>query len=61
RDGRKTMLRVSRIGRVRLEPHRQMEGKIKTMTIKRAAGKYYTLVCTLLRKTWPLSLRVAQV
>jgi putative transposase len=46
RDGRKTMLRVSRIGRVRLEPHRQMEGKIKTMTIKRAAGKYYAIFTT---------------
>ena len=41
---RKTnMLRVSRIGRMRIELHRQMEGRIKTMTIKREGKEYYAI------------------
>jgi putative transposase len=39
----KNMLRISRIGRVQIEFHRQIEGKIKTMTIKRVAGKYFAI------------------
>ena len=37
------MLRVSRIGRMRIEPHRDIVGKTKTLTIKREAGKYYAI------------------
>ena len=37
------MLRVSRIGRMRIEPHRDIAGRIKTVTIKREAGKYYAV------------------
>jgi putative transposase len=41
---RKTdMLRVSRIGRMKIELHRQMEGKIKTLTIKKDASQYYAV------------------
>ncbi len=39
----KNMLRISRIGRVQIELHRPIEGKIKTMTIKKEAGKYYAV------------------
>jgi putative transposase len=39
----KDMLRVSRIGRMKIEQHRQIEGIVKTMTIKREAGKYYAI------------------
>ena len=37
------MLRISRIGRMKIELHRGIEGKIKTLTIKREAGKYYAI------------------
>jgi putative transposase len=41
---RKTaMLRVSRIGRMKIELHRQMEGKTKTLTIKKEGGNYYAI------------------
>jgi putative transposase len=39
----KNYLRISRIGRVQIELHRGIWGKIKTMTIKREAGKYYAI------------------
>ncbi len=38
-DGRR--LRVSGIGRVRVRWHRPLEGKIKTVRIRRQAGKWY--------------------
>jgi putative transposase len=34
-------LRLSKIGKVRIKLHRQVEGKIKNCTIKRKNGKYY--------------------
>jgi putative transposase len=34
-------LRVSKIGRIRINKHRPLEGKIKTLTIKRDAGRWY--------------------
>ncbi|SMO91895.1 RNA-guided endonuclease InsQ/TnpB family protein [Melghirimyces algeriensis] len=34
-------LKLSKIGNVRIKLHRQMEGNIKTCTIKRKNGKYY--------------------
>jgi len=39
----KGRLRVARIGTMRIEQHRPMEGKIKAMTLKREAGKYYAI------------------
>ncbi len=38
-DGRR--LRISGIGRIRVRWHRPMEGKIKTVRIRRQAGKWY--------------------
>jgi putative transposase len=34
-------LKLSKIGKVRIKLHRQIEGKMKTCTIKRKNGKYY--------------------
>jgi len=39
----KDRLRVSRIGTMKIELHRQIEGKIKTLTIKKKAGEYYAI------------------
>ncbi len=39
----KDRLRVSKIGTMQIIQHRMMEGKIKTLTIKREAGKYYAI------------------
>jgi len=39
----KGMLRVSKIGRMKIEQHRPIGGKIKAMAIKRVAGKYYAI------------------
>ncbi len=36
-------LRISRIGTMKIEIHRLIEGKIKTLIIKREAGKYYAI------------------
>ncbi len=36
-------LRVSRIGTMKIEHHRKMEGEIKTLTIKKEAGRYYAI------------------
>ena len=40
------MLRVSRIGGMRIELHRPIVGDIKTLTIKREAGQYYAIFST---------------
>ncbi len=41
---RKTdMLRVSRIGRMKIKLHRNMDGKIKTLTIKKEGKNYYAI------------------
>jgi putative transposase len=37
-------LRVSKIGKVKIKLHRPIEGKIKTLTIKREAGRWYACV-----------------
>jgi putative transposase len=39
----KGRLRVSRIGTMKIELHRQIEGTIKTLTIKKEAGNYYAI------------------
>ena len=40
------MLRVSGIGRMRIELHRSIEGKVKTLTIKKKAGEYFAIFTT---------------
>ncbi len=40
------MLRVSRIGGMRIELHRPIVGNVKTLTIKREAGQYYAIFST---------------
>ncbi len=42
-----TMLRVSRIGRMKMDMHRSMEGNLKTLTIKKEAGNYYAIFTTI--------------
>ena len=39
----KDRLRISKIGTMKIIQHRKMEGTIKTMTIKKEAGKYYAI------------------
>ncbi len=39
----KNRLRVSRIGTMKIELHRKIEGKTKTLTIKKEAGNYYAI------------------
>ncbi len=39
----KDRLRVSRIGTMKIELHRRIEGRIKAMTIKRESGEYYAI------------------
>ena len=47
---RKTfMLRVSRIGRMKIDMHRQICGDIKTLAIKRDAGQYYAIFTTIMK------------
>ena len=43
---RKDRLRVSRIGTMRIELHRKIEGKIKTLAIKREGRDYYAIFTT---------------
>ncbi|MCL4364736.1 transposase, partial [Candidatus Marsarchaeota archaeon] len=44
---RRDRLRVSRIGTMRIELHRKMEGIIKTLAIKREGGNYYVVFTTI--------------
>ena len=46
-------LRVSRIGTMKIELHRSIEGQIKTMTIKKEAGDYYAVFTTVIEKIIP--------
>ncbi|EQD58718.1 IS605 family transposase OrfB, partial [mine drainage metagenome] len=46
-------LRVSKIGTMKIIRHRQMQGKVKTMTIKREAGNYYAIFTAIIEKTIP--------
>ncbi len=43
REKKRDRLRVSRIGTMKIELHRSIEGKIKTMAIKKEAGKYHAI------------------
>ena len=47
KKNKKQMLRISRIGGVQIEMHREIEGKIKTLTIKKNAGEYYAIFTTI--------------
>jgi len=38
-------LKLSKIGNVKIKLHRVLEGKIKTLTIKRQAGKWFAYFC----------------
>ena len=42
----KDRLRISRIGTMRIEMHRNVEGKIKTLTINKGARNYYAIFTT---------------
>lgn len=41
KDGRGGRLRLSKIGTVKILMHRPIEGEIKSLTIRRKAGKWY--------------------
>lgn len=41
--GKGNVLRIARIGRVKIDLHRQIDGTVKSMTIKKEAGKYYAI------------------
>ena len=43
KERKKEMLRISRIGRMQIELHRQIEGNIKTLTIKKEGKEYYAI------------------
>ena len=42
----KCMLRLTKIGGVKIELHRPIKGTIKTLTLKREAGQYYAVFST---------------
>jgi len=44
--GKKGILELSKIGIVKLKSHRQVEGKIKQITIKKSLGKWYCMIVT---------------
>lgn len=49
-------LRVQHVGTIRVKLHRRVEGKIKTLTLKREGGKWYVIVsCDLGEMPIPLS------
>ena len=53
-DGRR--LKLSGIGRLRVRWHRPTEGEIKTVRIRRQAGKWYAcFACEVEEHPWPLS------
>ena len=43
----KNRLRVSRIGTMKIELHRSIEGTIKTLSVKKNAGDYYAIFSTI--------------
>ena len=43
RSGKKNTLRISKIGRVQIEQHRNIVGNVKTMTIKWEGNEYYAI------------------
>lgn len=53
KERRTNMLRVSRIGRMKTDLHREIEGTIKTLTIKKEAGKYFAIFTTIIETEPP--------
>jgi transposase, IS605 OrfB family, central region len=51
---RKDRLRVSRIGTMRIDMHRSVEGAIKTLTIKKDAENYYAIFTTIKKTELPI-------
>jgi len=43
----KDRLRVARIGTMKIELHRKIEGRVKTLIIKKEAGNYYAIFTTI--------------
>ena len=44
--GKKGILELSKIGIIQVKSHRQVEGKIKQITIKKSLGKWYCMIVT---------------
>lgn len=44
--GKKGVLELSKIGIIKVKSHRQVEGKIKQITIKKSLGKWYAMIVT---------------
>lgn len=44
--GKKGVLELSKIGIIQVKSHRQVEGKIKQITIKKSLGKWYAMIVT---------------
>ena len=44
--GKKGILELSKIGTIKVKSHRQVEGKIKQITIKKSLGKWYCMIVT---------------
>lgn len=44
--GKKGILELSKIGIIQVKSHRQVEGKIKHITIKKSLGKWYCMIVT---------------
>jgi putative transposase len=44
--GKKGILELSKIGIIKVKSHRQVEGKIKQITIKKSLGKWYCMIVT---------------
>ena len=53
KERKANMLRVSRIGRMKIDMHRQIEGTVKTLTIKKEAGDYYAIFTTAQKTEMP--------
>ncbi len=46
RKNKKQMLRVSRVSSMQIKLHRSIEGRIKTLTIKKTGGEYFAIFTT---------------
>jgi len=44
--GKKGILELSRVGIIKVKSHRQVEGKIKQITLKKSLGKWYCMIAT---------------
>ena len=46
KKNKKQILRVSRVGSMQIKLHRSIEGRIKTLTIKKTGGEYFAIFTT---------------